>query len=169
MHLAVYPGSFDPLTLGHLNIIERASRLADSLIVAVVRNPRKQTLFSLLERQEIIKRCSGHLRNVTVDSFEGLLVDYLKHWGAACVIKGLRNGTDFEGELQMSRLNADLWPEMESLFLPANANLGHYSSSMVREIAALGGDVAHMVPPCVTDELKTKFKKSQPNTGEAQT
>jgi pantetheine-phosphate adenylyltransferase len=157
MHLAVYPGSFDPLTLGHVNIIERASRLAGSLVVAVVRNPKKQSLFSLSERQEMITDSCAHVSNISVDSFEGLLVEYLKSLGGACVIKGLRNGADFEGELQMASLNAEMWAGMESVFLPATPKLGHYSSTMVREIAALGGDVRRMVTPFVADRLQSKL------------
>ena len=160
MNLAVYPGSFDPITLGHLNIIERASRLSSTLVIAVVTNPKKQSLFSLLERQQLIARSTEHLPNVRVDFFEGLLVDYLAKVNAACVIKGLRTAADFDDELQMSRLNQEMWPPMETVLLPAEARFGHYSSTMVRQIASLGGDVSRMVSPFVREQLRQKFNQA---------
>jgi pantetheine-phosphate adenylyltransferase len=158
VQIAVYPGSFDPLTLGHLNIVERASALFPHLIVAVVQNPNKQTLFNLSERREMVAQSVRHLPNVQVDSFQGLLVNYLRRQSSTCVVKGIRHGGDFENELQMARLNAGL-AGIESVFLPAEARVGHYSSTMVREIAALGGDVASMVPPGIVERLHAKFAK----------
>ena len=156
MRTAVYPGSFDPITLGHLDIVDRASRVFDRLIVAVIQNPSKRGLFSLHERRELIEQATLSLPNVSVDSFEGLLVDYCRAVGAQAIVKGLRGPGDTEGEFQMARLNRMMASELETMFLVAAPAYIHISSTFVREISALGGDVSAMVAPQTLPALIAK-------------
>lgn len=144
--LAVYPGSFDPPTLGHLDIVERASRLFDNLVVAVGRNSSKQALLSVDDRCEALRRATAHLPNVTVDSFEGLLVDYVDGIGGTAIVRGLRATADFEYEFQMTLVNRRLRHEVETVFLMTSPDHSYLSSSIVREVALLGGDYVGMVP-----------------------
>ncbi len=157
MRRAIYPGSFDPLTNGHLDIIQRAARLVDELVVAVVQNPAKNALFTLQERQEILQECVASLGNVRVGSFAGLLVDYVREQQAQIIVKGLRAVSDFEFEFQMALLNRNLAPEVDTLFLMTAARHAFLSSSSVKEIASLGGSVSDLVPPYVEGRLREKF------------
>lgn len=157
MKRAVYPGSFDPVTNGHLDIITRASRLVDELIVAVIVNPAKNPLFSLEERQELITDVCSDLPNVRVSTFSGLLVHYLHSADVHLIVKGLRAISDFESEFQMAALNSSLDEKVETLFLMTAIENAFLSSSMVRQISGLRGSVTHMVPPNVNARLVEKF------------
>jgi pantetheine-phosphate adenylyltransferase len=155
--VAVYPGSFDPLTNGHLDIISRASRIVDRLIVAILRNSQKEPLFTIPERLEMIRQTTLQLPNVEVDSFEGLLVDYVGKRRAHAVVRGIRAISDYESELQMALLNRRMQPEMETIFLMAGEEFSFVSSRMVKEIFQLGGDVASFVPSEVAERLRAKL------------
>ncbi|APD48941.1 pantetheine-phosphate adenylyltransferase [Synechococcus sp. CS-602] len=156
---ALYPGSFDPLTLGHLDLIERADRLFDGLVVAVLRNPAKQASFPLEQRLEQIRRATLHLGAVEVSSFDGLTVDYARQSGSAVILRGLRAMTDFEFELQIAHTNRSLATEVETLFLATAAHHSFLSSSVVKEVARFGGDVRHMVPTGVAEDLTRLFNR----------
>ena len=155
--LAVYAGSFDPVTNGHLDLIERASALFDRVIVAIGIHPTRKPLFSADERMALIKQVSAHLPNVVVDSFDGLLIGYCKSKGARVIVRGLRAATDFEYELQIAHANADLEPSIDTIFLPTRTNYGFVSASLVREIASHGGDVSRYAPEVVRAALAQKF------------
>ncbi len=146
MKICVYPGSFDPLTKGHLDIIERGAALADKLVIGILQNSTKQPMFSLEERIEIVKAGTAHLPNVEIIPFGGLLVDFLKEQGAKTVVRGLRAVSDFEYELQMAQANRDLYPAMETIFLVTNVQYSFISSTVVKDILRHGGDISHMVP-----------------------
>ncbi len=152
----VCPGSFDPVTNGHLDIIERAARLFDEVIVAVLVNEKKQGLFSVPERQEMLAAVTGHLPNVRVDSFAGLLVDFCRDEGVAAIVKGLRAVTDFDYELQMAQMNGSL-TDVDTLFIPTSPEYSFLASSLVKEIAKGGGDVSGLVPPLVLERLGAAF------------
>ena len=158
VQLAIYAGSFDPPTNGHLDLVERASRLFPQLIVAVGKNPTRAPLFDPDARIEMMREVCKPYSNVVVDSFEGLLVDYGKRVGARVIVRGLRAGTDFEYELQIAHANADLKPEIDTVFLPTRTNYGFISASLVREIASHGGDVSRYAPPVVCAALKRRFR-----------
>jgi pantetheine-phosphate adenylyltransferase len=151
--IAIYPGSFDPITLGHLDIIERGGKLFDLVIVAVLSNPSKQPLFSVDRRVEQIRKCTQHLRNVEVDSFIGLTVDYAKLRDAKVLLRGLRVLSDFEKELQMAHTNQTLWDGIETVFLVTSKEYSFLSSSAVKEIARFGGSVTHLVPENVSRDI----------------
>ncbi|MCA9627735.1 MAG: pantetheine-phosphate adenylyltransferase [Myxococcales bacterium] len=155
--LAIYAGSFDPPTNGHLDLVERASKLFPEVIVALGIHPTRKALFSVEERIALLQHVCKPFDNVRVSSFEGLLVDYGKSVGARVIVRGLRAATDFEYELQIAHANADLRPEIDTVFLPTRANYGFISASLVREIASHGGDVSRYAPPAVCDALKSKF------------
>ena len=155
--LAVYAGSFDPVTLGHTDLIERASALFSDVIVALGVHPTRSPLFSIDERLRLMSEVSRHLPNVSVESFDGLLIDYCRARGARVIVRGLRAATDFEYELQIAHANADLCPEIDTIFLPTRTKNGFISASLVREIATHGGDVSRYAPAVVVDALKTKF------------
>lgn len=157
MQRAVYPGSFDPVTNGHIDIITRASRLVDELVVAVMVNPSKNHLFTLEERQGMIREVCKDLGNVSVSTFSGLLVNYLSEVNIPIIIKGLRAISDFESEFQMAALNNTLDRRVETLFMMTAVENAFLSSSMVRQIAKLNGPVADMVPKVVNDHLIEKF------------
>lgn len=159
--IAVYAGSFDPATLGHLDLIERASLLFENLIVAIGVHPTKNPLFTAEERKALIVDVTSHLKNVTVDHFEGLLINYCMEKGASVIVRGLRVATDFESELQIAHANADLGPSVDTIFLPTRTNHGFVSSSLVREIASHGGDVSRYAPQAVCDALEKKFAKKK--------
>jgi pantetheine-phosphate adenylyltransferase len=152
--VAIYPGSFDPPTNGHLDLIARAARLADHLIVAILRNTQKQPLFTSEDRAEMLKEISAHLPNVEIDCFDGLLVDYAARRNANLIIRGIRNVADYEIELQMAHLNSRMRPQTETVFLPASVEYSFLSSRMVKEIITLGGDAANFVPAAVMRRLK---------------
>jgi pantetheine-phosphate adenylyltransferase len=157
--LAVYAGSFDPPTLGHLDLIERASALFSDVIVAIGRHPTRTPLFTVEEREHLVASASSHLANVTVAAFDGLLIHYCRAVGARVIVRGLRAATDFEYELQIAHANADLEPEVDTVFLPTRTKNGFISASLVREIASHGGDVSRYAPAQVCDALKAKFAK----------
>jgi len=159
--LAVYAGSFDPLTFGHLDLIERASKLFDQVIIAIGRHPTKRPLFTYAERLDLLREVSKPYPNVRIDSFEGLLIHYCQRVGARAIVRGLRAATDFEYELQIAHANADMAPRIDTVFLPTRANYGFVSASLVREIASHGGDVSHYAPAIVCEALRAKFAPEQ--------
>ncbi|MEB3317574.1 MAG: pantetheine-phosphate adenylyltransferase [Cyanobacteriota bacterium] len=160
---ALYPGSFDPLTLGHLDLMERATVLFDGLVVAVLQNPSKTPAFALEQRLAQIRRATSHLASVEVRSFDGLTVDMARECGAGVILRGLRALSDFEFELQLAHTNKTLAPHLETLFLATAAHHSFLSSSVVKEVARFGGDVTHMVPLGVADDLARLFNQSTPS------
>ncbi|WP_324273929.1 pantetheine-phosphate adenylyltransferase [Blastococcus brunescens] len=158
---AVCPGSFDPVTNGHVDVITRAAGLYDELVVAVLVNPGKAGLFSVTERMELLRESVADLPNVTVDSFEGLLVDYCRAHDIPVIVKGLRAVSDFEYELQMAQMNREL-AAVETLFVPTAPQVGHLSSSLVKQIATFGGDVSRLVPKVVDDRLRERTRREGP-------
>jgi pantetheine-phosphate adenylyltransferase len=157
--VAVYAGSFDPPTFGHLDLIERASALFSDVIVSIGKHPKRNALFSVEERIALVSAISSHLPNVTVDAFNGLLVDYCRRTSARVIVRGLRAATDFEYELQIAHANADLEPNVDTVFLPTRTNYGFISASLVREIASHGGDVSRYAHPVVCEAIAKKFAK----------
>jgi len=158
MHMtAIYPGTFDPITDGHLDLILRASKLFDTVIVAVAENQGKTPLFSLEERVELAEEVTGHLSNVNIIGFNNLLVDCAKEYKANVVLRGLRAVSDFEYEFQLAGMNRRLSPELETMFLTPAEQYEFISSSMIREIAKLKGDVSSFVPKCVEERLIKKL------------
>jgi pantetheine-phosphate adenylyltransferase len=156
MRLAIYPGSFDPLTNGHLSIIHRGLKMFDRLVVAIAVNPKKVPLFSLDERRELIRDAVQDDR-VEVDAFQGLLVEYAKQRQVNVLLRGLRAVSDFEYEFQLANMNRKLAPDIETVFMMTGEDYFYISSQLVREVASLGGDVADLVPPNVYARLKSKF------------
>ena len=156
---AIYPGSFDPPTRGHFDIIERGSRIFERVTVAIIDNPSKSSLFTLSERVELARKCVAHLGNVDVDSFAGLLVEYLKRKNASTVLRGLRHGLDLEAEAQMARLNQEMLLPMDTVFLVSRPEHIHISSTFVREIAKLGGDFAFMIPSSIYPDVLQKYPR----------
>ena len=154
----VYPGSFDPVTYGHLDVIRRSARLVDELIVGVLNNKAKSPLFSVEERVKMLKEVTTGFDNIVIVPFEGLLVDFAKKMEAELIIRGLRAITDFEYELQMSQTNHKLGPGLETMFLTTSIEYSYLSSTTVKEIAAFGGDTSQFVPEVVGRELKDKMK-----------
>jgi len=156
-HIAVYPGSFDPITNGHLDIIHRGLEVFDELIVAVARNSEKKALFSNEERLQMIQEAVGENPRLRVDTFEGLLVDYVVAQKARVILRGLRAVSDFEYEFQIAQMNHTVREEVETLFMMTSVPYGYLSSSIVKEVAALGGDIASFVPEPVRAALKKRF------------
>jgi len=154
---AIYPGTFDPITNGHLDILNRASQLFEEVYVVVAVNVRKQTLFSLAERLELIRACTSGMSNVHVSSFEGLTVDCLRRFGASVVIRGLRAVSDFEYEFQMALMNKKLDADCETVYLMPSEQYTYLNSSVIREISALGGAVSDFVPASVESKLREKL------------
>ena len=157
--VAIYPGSFDPVTNGHLDLISRSARLFDHLIVAVRSTSQKQPLFPVEERLSMLGEITQPVPNIAVASFEGLLVDYAAAHNATAIVRGIRAISDYESELQMAHLNRRLRPQTETIFLPARQEYSFISSRMIKEIIQLGGDVKQFVPPSVLTRLHTKFKR----------
>lgn len=154
MKIAICPGSFDPVTLGHLDIISRASGLFDKVIVAVLCNmDKKNPCFTVEERMELLRQVTAQYDNVEIDSFQGLLVDYAKEKGAVAVVKGLRAVSDFEYEFQMSMINKKLYPEVETVYLNTSQDYMYLSSSVVKQIASFGGDISNFVPEAIHDKI----------------
>ncbi|MEX2267700.1 MAG: pantetheine-phosphate adenylyltransferase [Acidimicrobiia bacterium] len=157
MATALCPGSFDPVTNGHLDIIERTARHFDTVIVAVIRNPQKsQSLFTLEERQEMLHEVTAHLSNIKIEFFKGLLVEFAKDHGASAIVKGLRAISDFDYELQMAQMNQSL-SGIDTFFISTSPQYSFLSSSLVREVAKFGGDVSNMVPAVVAKRLDARF------------
>ena len=161
MKKAIYPGSFDPLTLGHVDIIKRASNIVDELVVGVLNNSAKKPLFSLEERVSMIKEMTAHIPNVRVGCFEGLLVDYMKKINATIIIRGLRAVTDFEYELQIAQTNHVENPEVETIFLTTSLQYSYLSSTIVKEFASYGGDISKFVPAQFIDRIYAKYNISK--------
>lgn len=157
MNIAVYPGSFDPVTYGHIDIIKRASSISDKLIVGVLRNSSKRGLFSEEERVELLKEVTKDIPNVEIKSFDGLLVDFAKNNQANTIIRGLRAITDFDYELQMAQTNRALYDMADTIFIPTSIEYSFLSSTTVKEIASLGGDISKFVAPYVEKRLKEKY------------
>lgn len=153
MKVAICPGSFDPVTLGHLDIIERTSYLFDKVIVAVLCNMDKHPNFTVEERMEFLRETTSHLPNVEISSFDGLLVDFAKEKGATAVVKGLRAVSDFEYEFQMSLINKKLCPEIETVYLNTSQEYMYLSSSVIKQIATLGGDISNFVPEAIHTKI----------------
>lgn len=154
----IYPGTFDPITNGHIDLIERASRLFDKVVVAINANPQKSTLFTLEEREKIIRGVVSKYHNVEVCAFSGLLIEFARNKKILMILRGLRAISDFEYELQLASINRMMEPQIETVFLTPSEKYAYVSASMVREIAALGGDVSFMVPQEVAHELRDKFQ-----------
>lgn len=157
MKRAVYPGSFDPITFGHLDIIGRSAKMVDELVIAVLRNSAKNSLFSLEERVNMIRELVKDLPNVKVETFDGLLVEYMRKIDATIIVRGLRAVTDFEYELQIGQMNHVLNEEAETIFLMTNLKYSYLSSSLVKEIASYGGDISKFVPDEIIDRIYEKY------------
>lgn len=167
MKRAVYPGSFDPVTKGHLDIIERAAAIVDELIVGVLNNNEKTPLFSVEERVKMLKDVTVHIPNVRIESFSGLSVEFVKKCGAAFLVRGLRAVTDFEYELQMAQTNRSIDREVDTLFFTTELKYAYISSTIVKEVAYYGGDISGFVPPQVVQSVCEKIsQKTRGNTGE---
>ncbi len=156
MSIAVYPGSFDPLTKGHLDIITRAARVFDEVVVLVSVNTSKKVMFTLKERQKMIAESVKHIQNVKVDIFDGLLVDYVREKDGAVIVKGLRALLDFEDEFRMALINRHLYDKIETVFLTTSMEYAHISSSLVKEVYYFGGDISSMVPEPILEWCKIK-------------
>lgn len=161
MKIAVYPGSFDPITLGHINVIERAAAMVDQLIVGVLNNQAKSPLFSAEERVEMIREATAHLSNVTAIPFDGLTIDLARRSGAQWIIRGLRAVTDFEYELQMAQTNRVLAPEIDTIFFTTELKYAYLSSSTVKEVARFGGDIDSFLTPVVKERTLAKLQERQ--------
>ena len=161
MNRAIYPGSFDPITFGHLDIIKRASKLCDELIIGVLNNKQKNPLFSIDERVNMIKELTENLGNVKVESFEGLLVDFAKKKDAQVIIRGLRAVTDFENEIQLAQSNRVQYPGLETLFMTTSLKYSYLSSTVAKEFASYGGDISLFVPPQIIPLIEAKFKDKE--------
>ena len=157
MTIAVYPGSFDPVHLGHVDVISRAARVFETVIVAVARNSEKETLFAPAERMEMLREAIAHLRNVHVDGYDGLTVEFARGRRASALVKGLRAVVDFEYELKQAAMNQRLAPELDTVFFMTAPAYYFVSSTLIREVARLGGTVGGLVPPGVEQRLKAKF------------
>ncbi|MDA3131023.1 pantetheine-phosphate adenylyltransferase [Aliibacillus thermotolerans] len=158
--VAVYPGSFDPITYGHMDIIERSARVFDKVIVAVLHNRNKVPLFTVEERMEMIADSVRNIANVEVDSFNGLLVDYVQEKDATTIVRGLRAVSDFEYEMQAASINRKLYPQVETFFMMTNNQYSYLSSSIVKEVAKYDANVEDLVPPIVQRALKEKYRQS---------
>ncbi len=161
-HVAVYAGSFDPVTFGHLDLIQRAGHLFEHVIIAIGVHPTRRAVFTFEERLALLREVTKEIPNVRIDSFDGLLIQYCERVGARVIVRGLRAATDFEYELQIAHANADMAPGIDTIFLPTRTNYGFVSASLVREIASHHGDVSHYAPAPVCDALRRKFGPPDP-------
>lgn len=159
MKIAVYPGSFDPVTNGHLDIIRRSAKVFDKVIVGVLDNVAKKPMFTVQEREELLKKVTAGIANVEVYSFSGLLVDFMKRFDSAVIIKGLRTISDFEYEFQMALLNKSLNPDVETFFMMTDSKYSYISSSMVKEVARWGGSIDEFVPCDIIEVINKKFEE----------
>lgn len=159
-HTVIYPGTFDPITNGHVDLVERAARLFDRVVVSIAYSEKKKPLFTLEERVDLAEKCLAHLDNVEVMGFNILLTHFVQQQNARCVLRGLRAVADFEYEFQLANMNRAMNPEFESIFLTPSEHLSYISSSLVREIASLGGDITPFVPPVVATALQDRFSES---------
>ena len=159
MKIAVYPGSFDPVTLGHYDIIERTSKIFDKVILGVLNNRAESPLFSAEERVNMLKEVTVSLTNVEVQSFEGLLIDFVRQNGAAIIVRGLRAITDFEYELQLAQTNRVIAPEVDTIFLTTNLKYSYLSSSIVKEIAEYDGEISEFLHPVIADRVREKLEE----------
>ncbi len=157
MRIGVYPGSFDPATNGHLDIIQRSAKLVDQLIVGVLKNSQKEPLLSIDERLQLLRELTSDIENVVVDSFSGLLVDYAKEMNASVIIRGFRAVSDFEYEIQLAQTNYSLCEDVETIFLVTRTEYSYLSSSIVKEVARYKGDIGKMVPPIVEAFMNEKY------------
>lgn len=157
MTRAIYPGSFDPVTFGHLDIIERSTKIVDELVVAVLINSAKKSLFSIDERVKMLSDLLSGYENIRVESFGGLLVDFARENDASIIVRGLRAVTDFEYELQISQMNRTIYNEIDTIFLTTSLEYAYLSSSIVKEVASYGGDISHFVPESVALRIKEKM------------
>ena len=157
MKRAIYPGSFDPVTNGHLDIIARSARLVDELIVGVLNNRAKNALFSAEDRVSMLKELTSHYPNVTIEAFDGLLVDYAKRTDAAIIVRGLRAVTDFEYELQIAQTNHEIYEQIETIFLTTRLEYAYLSSTIVKEVASYGGDISRFVPQQIIARVYAKY------------
>lgn len=155
--VAIYPGTFDPITNGHIDVIERASSIFDSVVVVIAKNPRKQALFTELERLDLVRDAVKHLLNVKVEITNKLTVDFAKEVGATAIIRGIRAVSDFDYEFQIGLMNRKLCPEVTTIFLMPNEKYTYLNSSIIRELSRYGADVSDFVPPVVAEKLKEKF------------
>ncbi|MGI6118212.1 MAG: pantetheine-phosphate adenylyltransferase [Bilifractor sp.] len=155
--IAVYPGTFDPVTYGHLDIIRRSAKLFDEVVIGVLNNSAKTPLFSVDERVKILEKTTEDISNVKVDKFDGLSVDFARKWGAVVIVRGLRLITDFEYELQMAQTNRKLAPDVDTTFLYTSLQYSYLSSTTVREVAGFHGDISEFVPPYVADAIHKKL------------
>ena len=160
MKTALYAGSFDPITAGHLDVIKRAAGLFDKLIVLIARNAGKSPLFTIEERVQMVQETVADLKNVEACSFQGLLKDAVNEFNADCVVRGLRSVSDYEYESQMAMMNRELNPDCETVFFMPSPKLSYVSSRMIREIAALGGDVSAFIPPEIGERLKKRLQEN---------
>ena len=160
MTKVVCPGSFDPVTKGHLDIIERASGMFDNVTALVIVNPEKNTTFTVGERADMLRACTAHLANVSVDSYHGLLADYVRSSGASAIVKGLRAMSDFDYEFQMALTNKKLAPGAETVFLTTSSDYLYLSSSLVKQVAAFGGDISIFVPDAVLGDIQKRLGKT---------
>ncbi len=161
MKLAICPGSFDPVTNGHLQIVSRAAAMFDRVIVVVMANQNKKPLFSALERVELLRRATAEMANVEVDTYDGLLAEYAREKQASVIVKGLRAMSDFEYEFQMALTNRKLNPEVETVFLATSAEHMYLSSSLVKQVADLGGDIREFVPACIVKDILEKYGRNE--------
>ena len=166
MKKAIYPGSFDPVTNGHMDMIERSARIVDELVVGVLINREKNPLFSVDERVSMLKEMTRHMPNVTITSFDGLLVDYMEEINASIIVRGLRAVTDFEYELQIAQTNHKVNPNIDTIFLTTNLQYAYLSSTVVKEFASYGGDISHFVPECFIDDIYAKYNITNPKRKE---
>ncbi len=157
MRRAIYPGSFDPVTFGHIDMMERSAKIVDELVVAVLINSAKKPLFSVKERVSMLEEIAGHIPNIRITSFHGLLIDYAREVDASIIIRGLRAVTDFEYELQIAQTNRIVNSEVDTLFLTTSLEYAYLSSTIVKEVASYGGDISHFVPEQLIDRIYAKY------------